>query len=68
MATPASDLRLRRLAAGLRILDVAHATGLPPTRVSEIERGEGRPPTPDELIAVAAAVEQNGSRVSGGRP
>jgi transcriptional regulator with XRE-family HTH domain len=41
MTTP-SPLRLQRLAAGLRIADVALETGITETRVSEIERGEGR--------------------------
>jgi transcriptional regulator with XRE-family HTH domain len=36
----ASPLRLRRLATGLRIQDVARLTGLSATRISEIERGE----------------------------
>jgi transcriptional regulator with XRE-family HTH domain len=35
-----SPLRLRRLVRGLRIIDLARATGLIPVRISELERGE----------------------------
>ena len=50
---PPSALRLRRIAAGLRILDVALATGIAPTRISQIERDDGAPARADELEATA---------------
>lgn len=52
-----SQLRLRRLAAVLRISDIAHATGLPPTRVSEIERGAGPPVRAYELIQIERVLD-----------
>jgi predicted transcriptional regulator len=42
MTNKPSGLRLRRFALGLRIRDVANATGISDARISEIERGEGR--------------------------
>ena len=45
-------LRIRRIALGLRIRDVANRTRLSDARISEIERGEGRPPDPYETAAI----------------
>ncbi len=52
MTSKPSKLRLQRIAAGLRIADVVRETGLSATRISEIERGEGRPPESDELALI----------------
>jgi transcriptional regulator with XRE-family HTH domain len=43
-------LRLRRIAAGLRQRDVAARGGIPPTRLSAIERGEQQPSDLDRKI------------------
>jgi transcriptional regulator with XRE-family HTH domain len=60
--SPPSPLRLERLRRGLRIVDVANVTGLPATRISQLERGE--PPAPLraelELIASAFVVRDSG--------
>ena len=57
MKTRPSPLRLRRVAAGLRIADVAYATGLAPTRISQIERGEWPPARRDELALINRQLE-----------
>ncbi|MBI5500826.1 MAG: helix-turn-helix domain-containing protein [Deltaproteobacteria bacterium] len=54
-----SQLRLRRLALGLRIRDVANACGLADARVSEIERGDGRNPDAVELALIEATLRKN---------
>lgn len=51
-----TPIRVRRIAAGLRILDISGATGLATTRISEIERGEGRPADDDELDVIEQAL------------
>ena len=56
---PPSALRLRRIAAGLRILDVALATGIAPTRISQIERDDGAPARADELEAITTALRKH---------
>ncbi len=52
----ASPIRLRRLAAGLRIRDVAELSGLSPTRISEIERGEREPDVVEQALIDRALV------------
>jgi transcriptional regulator with XRE-family HTH domain len=49
-------MRLRRLASGLRLLDVSLSTGLSTSRLSEIERDEGPAPRPDELALIDAVL------------
>ena len=51
-----TELRVRRIVAGLRILDISEATGIATARVSEIERGEGRPADDDELDIIDKAL------------
>jgi len=43
-------LRLRRIAAGLRQRDIAARGGIPPTRLSQIERNEIRPSVVERQI------------------
>ena len=49
-------LRMRRLALGLRIRDIANKTGISDSRISEIERGEGRCADPFELEFIEGAI------------
>jgi transcriptional regulator with XRE-family HTH domain len=44
------------LALGLRIRDVANASGISDARISEIERGEGNAAHPVELALLDAAL------------
>ena len=53
---PPSELRIQRIAAGLRIYDIERRTGIASTRVSQIERAEGAPPRPDELALIQEAI------------
>lgn len=52
-----TPLRLRRLSAGFRLYDLERATGMASTRISQIERGEGTPPTKDELSEIDRALQ-----------
>lgn len=56
MTRKPSELRLERLAAGLRIADVVAATGLAATRISEIERADGRAADDDEVRLIREAI------------
>ena len=52
METRPNQLRLRRLAMGLRLRDVENATGIPESSLSRLERGE-QPPHPQQLQHLA---------------
>ena len=47
-----SMLRMRRITLGLRIRDVANKTGLSDSRISQIERDDGKPTNAFELACI----------------
>lgn len=49
------ELRRRRVASGLRLVDVAERTGLAYGHIAELERGT-RNPSPPALLALAEAL------------
>lgn len=65
MKNPPTALRLRRLALGLRIRDLAERTGLSDSRISEMERRSGRPPGPAELGLLEAELKDEERTMSG---
>lgn len=50
-----AEMRRRRVAAGLRLIDVASAAGIGESHLSELERGL-RNPSPPTLLKIATAL------------
>jgi transcriptional regulator with XRE-family HTH domain len=57
--TPGRRLRVLRVAAGLKVWELAARAGVPQGRISELEN-DRRPGTPTEWERLRAALEQGG--------
>lgn len=59
----ANGIKLLRISKDLRQDDLAALTGIGQQRLSNIEKGHGRPITPKELVKIQSALGENAQTI-----